>query len=200
MLGEINPTIARAAWPNDPMAPLLDDHAMARAVLEAMENGASREQVGAPVQVRLWQQVESFFDDYFDAVHHPKEEELLVPMLHRAGFAAPHSPVARMQQEHEQMLPYRQHLACAVRQRDPGALRATVRAFTHLHRRHMALEELQVFPMARAMLGSVSQRDLHLAFLALDRDAAAARRSHARALVTSILAFTTPSRERQEEG
>lgn len=192
MLGDRIPAAARATWPNDPMAPLLDDHAMARAVLDAMDAGAGRERIGAGLNVRLWHNVASFFEDYFDGVHHPKEEDLLVPMLERAGFAAPQSPVMRMRQEHEQMQPYRQHLHLAVAQRDPAALRATVRAFTGLHRRHMALEEQHVFPMARAVLGSVTQSDLRSAFQALDRDSAALRRRHARELVTTILAMVEP--------
>lgn len=189
MLDDIPATAASlTAWPGDPMAPLLDDHAMARAVLDSMEIASRHEHVGAPLKAGFWRSVTHFFDDYFDGVHHPKEEELLVPILRRAGFAAPHSAVARMQQDHEQMLPFRQHLRCAIAERDPAGLRATVRAFTQLHRRHMVLEESHVFPMARAVLGTVAQCDLLAAFMALDRDSAATRRTHARELVRTILA------------
>lgn len=176
----------------DAMAPLLDDHALARAVLTAMERVARRAQVGTPLDTGFWTKVTAFFDDYFDAVHHPKEELLLLPMLQNAGFAAPHSPVSRMCQEHEQMLPYRQHLHFAIAHRDPAALRATVHAFTLLHRRHMTLEEAHVFPMARAVLGSVTQHDLLRAFESLDRGGAARERDRARDLVSEIHRIAEP--------
>ena len=176
----------RTKWSADPMAPLLDDHAMARAVLDAMEAAAMRERLGTPLRVELWRMVATFFDDYFDGIHHPKEEELLLPLLGRAGFAGKGSPAMRMAQDHERMHPYRQHLQFAVTQRDPAALRTTVRAFTNLHRRHLLLEEAHVFPMARAVLGSVAQLDLLAAFHALDLEGAALRRSHARELVSAI--------------
>lgn len=189
MLDDPRGVARRPIWADDPMAPLLDDHAMARAVLEAMEVAAVRERVGTPLHTELWRLVGTFFDDYFDGVHHPKEDDLLLPLLRGVGFAGPMSPAVRMQQEHEQMQPYRQHLHFAVAQRDPGALRATVRAFVALHRRHMALEELHVFPMARAVLAAVAQRELRFAFEALDRDTAKVQRAHARALVGSIVAM-----------
>ncbi|MGE3171756.1 MAG: hemerythrin domain-containing protein [Planctomycetota bacterium] len=174
---------------HDPLRPLLDDHTLARTVLGAMEAAALRERVGHPVDVSTWHRVLAFFDDYFDGVHHPKEDELLLPLLHRAGFAAPGSAAARMQQEHERMAPFREHLRHAVDARAPSELRATVQAFVSLHRRHMALEEQHVFPMVRAVFATVTQHELQAAFEALDHVMRPCR-EHAHRLVTAILTVT----------
>ena len=78
------------------LAPLLEDHALARRVLDAMEVAAIRIENGVPIDFGFWRLVLLFFDEYFDQIHHPIEEELLLPLLYREGFGRPHTAAAQM--------------------------------------------------------------------------------------------------------
>lgn len=183
---------------HDPLAPLVEDHDLARAVLAAMERAAMRLEVGSPLNVALWRLVLQFFDDYFDGVHHPREDDLLLPLLDSAGFVAAHTAPSRMQQEHGLMSPYRVHLAQAVERRSIAELRSTVRAFVTMHRRHMDMEERHVFPIARAMLSSAERADLRDRFAALERGPAKQLRREAERLLGEIQFMV--EQDEQEDG
>lgn len=164
--------------PNDPLAPLLEDHAIARRALDAIESMAARPgHFGADGGTQpSWRLALAFFDEYFDRVHHPKEEYLLLPLLAGSNYTGTHDAPAQMRREHELLAPARQELRRAVERGPAADLHEVARDFVRLHREHMAFEERQVFPMARAVLDSATQEELRQGLLAMDGERARARR------------------------
>ncbi len=192
-------TAAENASFHDLLHELLQDHAMVRAALAAMEGAARQERAGEPIQRAFWLAVLDFFAGYYDRVHHPKEDGLLLPILASSGFDVPGSAVRIMMQEHDRMQPYREHLANAIELGSATDLRATVQAFVALHRQHMQLEEQHVFPMVRSVLPASVQQELTAALLAFDA-AHADERRRAQALVDAITRQAAAVQRRGEAG
>jgi hemerythrin-like domain-containing protein len=102
---------------------------------------------------------------YFDLAaphHHEDEERHVLPLLRERGHAALANRIA---QEHQAMAAawarMRVLLAVIERGRRPGDLEnmaAEGRAFTVLYREHIALEENQAFPLARAGVAAEALR------------------------------------------
>lgn len=102
---------------------------------------------------------------YFDTAaphHHEDEERHLLPLLRERGHAA---LAERVLQEHQVMAgawagvrAVLVELAQGRRLADQEAVAADWRAFGGLYREHIALEENQVFPLARALIGTEDLR------------------------------------------
>lgn len=156
---------------------LLDDHRLSRDVLDSMERAAAAERGGRSLSLEFWQQAIGYFDGYFDLVHHRVEDGLLLPRLAREGLAGSGSAVRQMIQEHDRMRPFRQHLRHALELRSATDLHATSQVFVSLLRQHLTLEEHQVFPLVRTVLGADVRSELATALERHSTDHAAARRS-----------------------
>lgn len=98
--------------------------------------------------------------DFPDAVHHPKEDLVYRILVSRDAAIA--QTVGDLEEEHRQIAASTRELAEAIRQVLSGELvdRQSVidltEKFVHGYRRHIALEEEQVFPAAESAL---SQED-----------------------------------------
>ena len=165
----MQPDIHPSTTNPDLLAPLLADHELARKVLDAMVSKVHQPDRAQAFDLLFWRAVLRFFGDYFDAIHHPVEEQILVPLLSKQGYAQPHLATDQMVREHQRMLPCRRHLQNAVHVQSEPRISASVRTFVNMHRAHMDLEERHVFPIARAVLNAVDQQDFRDGLAALER-------------------------------
>jgi branched-chain amino acid transport system ATP-binding protein len=111
-----------------------------------------------------------YVDDYVDAIHHPKEDTYLFPIL-RLRDATAATDLDRLQNEHRDGPRYRDELRTKVRAfseasgSDVVALVSAVQSFANHLRDHIRLEESSVIPLARKALTAQDWIPIDAAFL-----------------------------------
>jgi hemerythrin-like domain-containing protein len=126
--------------------------------LERTEDGDGRGALDLAAFARV-------FREFADEVHHDKEENVLIPILARNGFAWEEGVLAEVRQEHEQER-YLVDVLCQASERDSTwsleerrTIAATARELAHFQRGHLTLENDELFPeVTRRLSGDVLEQ------------------------------------------
>lgn len=132
------------------------EHRRIQHVLDALARQVARGRQGEFVSASLFVRAANFFLTYVDGSHHTKERVLFQTMLaHRLPLAL--GLLSQVSGEHgtgsEQALALQRAAEATLRGgADPEPMLAAAEAYLHLQRSHTAVEEQQVFPLARRLL------------------------------------------------
>ncbi len=159
----------------DPIALLMLEHDLIEQVLSALERYADRVAAGAFERDDLALFV-AFIQEFADARHHRKEEDILFTSMGDNGFPSEGGPIAVMLHEHEVGRSLATELARIAG--SDGAwsgevatrLVAVAREFAGLLRSHIAKENDVLYPMARSILPAPAMHEVALRCEAIEQD------------------------------
>jgi len=145
---------------------LRDEHAIILCGLDLLEAAAGQLEGGAAPPDGWWEEVLSWLRAFADRNHHAKEEDLLFPVMIKAGVPSEGGPINVMLEEHEQGRALVRAMA-----ESRGATRAAkAREYVALLRAHIDKENGVLFPLAEALLADGAQRSLESAFAAVESE------------------------------
>jgi hemerythrin-like domain-containing protein len=144
-----------------PTDQLRHEHEVVLMVVDAMEREVAEiDRTGNVRRVRVAQMMD-FARNFTDGCHHHKEEQLLFPALEERSAAAG-GPLSALLREHragraavvaiEDSLP-----DVDIDREDRESVAANLGAYAEVLRRHMATEDLVVFPLAELVLSAQDQ-------------------------------------------
>lgn len=151
-----------------PLDQLLEEHALQRAVLQAVERELQRPPDDRSLRPAFWGQLLDFLLNFVDRHHADREEKLLFPVFAAQQGAAGRIIVQRLRAAHERFRAAQHRLAEAVQRRTLAPVQHAARALATLWRAHLDDEESvllrpcrrlldpQVAQMLRAGLASLS--------------------------------------------
>lgn len=122
----------------DPLAEILFEHRIVRAVLDAVDAEATAITRGGSVRRGFWLDVVEFLDGFVDRCHHEKEDAL-IGVLQAAG----HDPrrFADLEAEHRRVRVLRHRLRAATEYGRDGELVRAARDFVEQMRSHLDRED-----------------------------------------------------------
>lgn len=142
----------------DPIKSLAEDHAVISRALEALDGYLRRVAEGAPAEPAELGRFATFFSQFADLNHHEKEEDLFLPALQGAGLAWESTTLQSVRSDHRQ----ERYLVRELNDSWPreGDWTAENRrhvdsigqAYVEFQRRHIALEEEELMPLAKRLL------------------------------------------------
>jgi hemerythrin-like domain-containing protein len=138
----------------DPIDVLLEEHALHRRTLAVLERIAAALVQGSAFPAGDVATVLDYLRDFIEAVHHGKEDTAVYPLVLEVGEEAIAETIGRLVSDHVATKDLLLSLSMFA---EPGDLLdperegfcQVVRAYTTRMRRHMALEELHLFPNVR---------------------------------------------------
>lgn len=145
------------AAPRDPIALLMQEHRLIEQVLNALERYADAVAGGAFERDDLARFV-AFIQEFADARHHRKEEDILFAAMVDSGFPSDGGPIAVMLHEHEVGRSLVGELARIAESNDAWSgelatrLVAAAREYVGLLRSHIAKEDEVLYQIARSVL------------------------------------------------
>jgi hemerythrin-like domain-containing protein len=149
---------------------LLAEHRALDGLAAALGREAARVRIGL-VPRRLWlRDVIEVLEDFADRCHGDKEEALLFPALLRHGLRGTAGPIASLRRERRESRALVARLHVALQRADAPALADALAACVRQLRRHVDREELELFPDARAVLGTAELCQLAAWFDEFDRE------------------------------
>lgn len=154
----------------DPIKALAEEHVIIVRALDALEGYLGRVAAGDAVPPEELGRFASFFVKFADLNHHEKEEDLLLPTLERAGLAWDSPALHGVRNDHRQ----ERYLVTELNNswsRDgewtPENRRhvdSIGREFVAFQRKHIALEEDELMPLATQMLDANALAELGTKF------------------------------------
>lgn len=147
----------------NPLHQLMDDHELILQVLDKMEMAVQKIKSGDEVNLEHWEYFTSFFRDFADGIHHHKEEQLLFPVLVKAGIPMEGGPIGCMLNEHNLGRDCVRRIQLSLDQYKKGQSLATkdmfeaAEEYLPLLRQHIAKENQVLFMMAEKLL-SISEK------------------------------------------
>lgn len=135
---------------------LLEEHRMIESALVVLARFAAHIRRGGEPHPEVIDALLRFFTEFVEGVHQGKEEELLLPWMHRNGVPSEIGPLHRFQEEHQELRDLFRHLSTAGRHAE--LISEDARSFAGLAERlcvaftrHMRREEESLFPMAEQL-------------------------------------------------
>lgn len=156
-----------------PIDVLTREHRVILAVLASMEREAARTAAGSELRRRFWLECARFAEQFADARHHAKEEDLLFPILAAADLATGGGPVQVMRAEHDDLRQMVRDLRAAAHDRPADAVLRAARGYVHALREHIAKEDEVLFVMAREVLAPDEEEALRKGFAEVEAVCAA---------------------------
>lgn len=135
-----------------PVVKLLAEHGTMRRVLDRMVAEVARMQCCFEVRLDFWMRVLEWLELSADRDHHEREEQVLFPLLVRAGLSRQHGLLPGIEKEHEAARAIRGRMVQAVASNDVRELADSARAYADALVRHVDLEERVLFPLAMELL------------------------------------------------
>ncbi len=143
---------------SQPLQALYREHESIAAVLHALAYLVRKAGDGKPVDKRVFRQILYYLDVFPERVHHPKEDAVLFAAIGRQSDRA-QEIIARLEKQHEAGGVAIRDLEQALVRWEAGgnAERAgfvsAATTFVERYREHMRLEEDELMPLAREILG-----------------------------------------------
>lgn len=137
---------------------LMNEHRLIEQVLGSLETWTTEVRAGAPPSRDMIGEYARFFQDFADACHHGKEEDILFERMIERGFPREAGPIAVMVFEHEQGRAHVRALrgvaeaAGEVSAAERSTLLANAEGFVPLLRQHILKEDRVLYPMALQVL------------------------------------------------
>ncbi len=159
----------------DPIALLMQEHRLIEQVLSALERYADAVVGGACERDDLARFV-AFIQEFADARHHRKEEDVLFVAMVDNGFPSDGGPIAMMLHEHEVGRSLVGELARIAESHDAWTgeiatrLGEVAREFAGLLRSHIAKEDEILYPMARSALPPPVMHEVAVRCEAIEQD------------------------------
>ena len=153
-----------------PTQELKAEHEDIRRMLAVVGEMVDRLERGEDVDAGDIERAIDFIRNYADGYHHAKEEDLLFPAMHEAGFPRDAGPVAVMLDEHDEGRGYVRGLAEATARYSVGdksarpEVAAYARAYAGLLDQHIEKENQALYPMADARMAERAQDELRAGF------------------------------------
>ena len=154
----------------NPIHQLMDDHELILQVLDKMEKSVQQVHTQEKLEREHWEYFIRFFRDFTDGIHHKKEEELLFPVLVKAGIPVEHGPIGCMLSEHDLGRSCIKQIENSLNRYQEGentALKDLVEAaeeYLQLLRQHIMKENQVLFMMAERLLSISEKNRLGLQF------------------------------------
>jgi hemerythrin-like domain-containing protein len=136
------------------------EHEGVLTVLEQLERAVAAAERGVPVPVAVFADIQEFFVTFVAHCHHGKEEAEIFPRLERGVTAG---LMAQLDREHDEGHDLAARYIDAVAGYIPGhkaagaRLAAAARGYADFLRRHIALEDRELFPAIEAALSGVDE-------------------------------------------
>jgi hemerythrin-like domain-containing protein len=183
-----------------PVDPLMMEHQLILAVLEAMESKVEQARDGGPFDAAFWQSVAEFLGGYADHWHHGKEEDLLFPAMVACGMPEEGGPIAVMKDEHVIGREHRAGIADGAAAADERKTYSHALAFVELLRGHIGKEDHILYEMARRMLADDDTDRLLAAYAEFEsREGGDDTRASHRALAESLCGSVGVDVDRQRD-
>lgn len=148
-----------------PIDTLRDEHAMILRALAQLEGLGQAVKLGGGADETVSGWLRDVFSGFVDRCHHAKEEQHLFPALQRHGIPTEGGPLGLMLCEHEEG----RVLLATMATGHLGQRAEAIRGYGRLLRAHLDKENYILFPLAEHVLSEDEQRDLAIAFDALER-------------------------------
>lgn len=145
---------------------LTEEHKCIKEMLEVIKEVCRRLDAGNQVDAGHLEEILEFIKEFADQYHHAKEEDLLFPVMEKAGIPREGGPVGVMLMEHDQGRAYVKGMREAVakyKAGDPSASSAIVqnaRGYVSLLTDHIDKEDQCLYPMADAQFSDEQQQEL----------------------------------------
>jgi len=137
---------------------LSDEHRLILAVLDSLEEAASRLDSGNAVSPEFFLDAADFIQGFADKCHHAKEEDILFAAMTAGGMPQDSGPVAVMLHEHDEGRRFTaafRSAAAQMKEGDDSTIADVVcNAFDYVNllREHIMKEDHVLFPMAEQMI------------------------------------------------
>ena len=149
---------------------LKTEHQAVCQVLNVLDKAVLKLEETGEAPLAIFEDVLEFLTVFVDACHHTKEEEVLFPLMGRAGVPSRGGPIGVMLAEHQEgrelIARYRASLA-ALKGGDPStqaALIEAARAYSALLRQHIQKENNVLFAIADRLFDSETQQEIFESF------------------------------------
>lgn len=139
---------------------LMEEHRVIERALDALEEAATRLELGRDVPKEVLESLLDFIRGFADRCHHHKEEGVLFPYLESRGLSSTDGPVGVMLQEHEIGRRHVTAMAGAVDTSRGVEFAAHARAYIQLLREHIDKEDHVLFPMADEVMADEDFEEL----------------------------------------
>ncbi|MBI5479111.1 MAG: hemerythrin domain-containing protein [Deltaproteobacteria bacterium] len=154
---------------------LSQEHRLIEQVLGTIDGACQALRDGAPLDSRFFFDAVDFVRTFADGWHHAREEGQLVAVLDECGVSHEQVPVGEALDDHRRGRAYVGLLAAAVARLGEGSRLAAADVigaaslYTALLRRHIAMEDRMLYPLATAALEPVARDELAARFAVEER-------------------------------
>lgn len=149
---------------------LKTEHQAVCQMLNVLDKAVIKLEQGGEVPLNIFDDVLEFLTVFVDRCHHTKEEEVLFPLMEKAGVPAQGGPIGVMLSEHQQgrelIVRYREGLAELKAGEVAGQARLieAARSYSSLLRQHIQKENQVLFVMADKIFDAETQQNLYESF------------------------------------
>ena len=137
---------------------LWQEHRLIEQVLATLDDACQALRRGMPPDPRFFLDAVDFVRTFADGWHHGRDERQLLPLLEECGVSHEYVPVDRVLDDHRHGRAYVGLMAAAAARLGEGSRLAVAdfiggaSLYTALLRRHIALEDRTLYPLATAVL------------------------------------------------